>query len=522
MSAETVAKLLEKPRRSGNGWVACCPAHDDKNASLSLTDGTNGKVLAKCHAGCTFGGIAAALLKKGISLNSKEPQNSRGKLIATYDYRAEDGKLLFQSCRFEPKRFTQRQPDGKGGWQWNLRGVEPVPYRLPELKAATAAGKQVCIVEGEKDCDNLVKLGFEATTGPMGAGKWAPSLSPHFTGARVVIIPDNDEAGRKHAKLFGMSLSGFGAKVEVLELRELPERGDISDWIAAGGTAEQLHQQIECSALPWADWLADQPKHQETEQEIVARLAALSDFEYERVRKAEASALEIRPEFLDKQVAKARGHAAEAAEDEEVENFLAAPEPWPEPIDLADLLDRIVETAKAHLVLPAGGAEVVALWAVFSHAYDAFHISPYLTATSPTPECGKSTLLTFMSGLVPKPAAASNFTSAVIFRIIERWGPTLLIDEADTYLRDNIEMRGVLNGAHMRSTAYAARVIDTGGDHKPKFFPTFGAKFIALIGKLPVTLASRSIHIEMRRKTAGETVQPLRGDRIDHLTPLCR
>ena len=130
--------------------------------------------------------------------------------------------------------------------------------------------------------------------------------------------------------------------------------------------------------------------------------------------------------------------------------------------------------------------------------------------------------LDVVSGLVPKPAAASNFTTAVIFRIIEAWGPTLLIDEADTYLRDNIEMRGVLNGAHMRSTAYAARVIDAGGDHKPKFFPTWGPKFIALIGKLPVTLASRSIHIEMRRKTAGETVQPLRGDRIDHLTPLCR
>jgi putative DNA primase/helicase len=83
-------------------------------------------------------------------------------------------------------------------------------------------------------------------------------------------------------------------------------------------------------------------------------------------------------------------------------------------------------------------------------------------------------------------------------------------------------MRGVLNGAHMRSTAYAARVIDAGDDHKPKFFPTWGPKFIALIGKLPVTLASRSIHIEMRRKTAGEAVQPLRGDRLDHLTPLCR
>jgi hypothetical protein len=128
MSAEIVAKQLAKASRSGNGWVACCPAHDDKNASLSLTDGTDGKVLAKCHAGCTFGAIAAALLKRGISLNSKEPRNSRGKLIATYDYRAEDDKLLFQSRCFDPKGFTLRQPDGAVGGQRNLHGVEP-PYR---------------------------------------------------------------------------------------------------------------------------------------------------------------------------------------------------------------------------------------------------------------------------------------------------------------------------------------------------------------------------------------------------------
>ena len=434
----------------------------------------------------------------------------------------EAGKLLFQSCRFEPKRFTQRQPDGKGGWLWNLRGVELVPYRLPELKKAIAAGRQVCIVEGEKDADNLVKLGFEATTGPMGAGKWSPQLCPHFTGARVVIIPDNDGPGRGHARLVGGALGGFAAELVVLELPDLPEKGDVSDWIAAGGNAKLLGQLIECSALPWADWLADQPVHKETEQETLARLAALSAFEYDRCREAEAQALNVRPATLDKEVAKARGQAAEDAEDDEVDDFLVDPEPWPESVDLADLLDRIVDAAKAHLVLPPGAAEVIALWAVFAHAHDAFHISPYLTATSPTPECGKSTLLTFVSGLVPKPAAASNFTTAVIFRIIEAWGPTLMIDEADTYLRDNIEMRGVLNGAHMRSAAYAARVIDAGDDHKPKFFPTWGPKFIALIGKLPVTLASRSIHIEMRRKKAGETIQPLRADRIDHLKPLCR
>ena len=120
------------------------------------------------------------------------------------------------------------------------------------------------------------------------------------------------------------ALGGLTAELVVLELPDLPEKGDVSDWVAAGGNAKLLGQLIECSALPWADWLADQPVHQETEQETLARLAALSDFEYDRCREAEAQALNIRPATLDKEVAKARGHAAEAAEGDQVENFLAA------------------------------------------------------------------------------------------------------------------------------------------------------------------------------------------------------
>ena len=157
-----------------------------------------------------------------------------------------------------------------------------VPYRLPELKKAIAAGRQVCIVEGEKDAgDNLVRLGFEATTGPMGAGKWSPQLCPHFTGARVSSFPTmtgwprSRQAGR-------WSTRRPCRRGRCARAADLPEKADVSDWIAAGGNAKLLGQLIECSALPWADWLADQPVHKETEQETLARLAALSAFEYDR------------------------------------------------------------------------------------------------------------------------------------------------------------------------------------------------------------------------------------------------
>ena len=212
--------------------------------------------------------------------------------------------FCFRAAVSSPNASHSASPTARAGGYENLRGVELVPYRLPELKKAIAAGRQVCIVEGEKDADNLVKLGFEATTGPMGAGKWSPQLCPHFTGARVVIIPDNDGPGRGHARLVGGALGGFAAELVVLELPDLPEKGDVSDWIAAGGNAKLLGQLIECSALPWADWLADQPVHKETEQETLARLAALSVFEYDRCREAEAQALNVRPTTLDKEVAK--------------------------------------------------------------------------------------------------------------------------------------------------------------------------------------------------------------------------
>jgi putative DNA primase/helicase len=107
-----------------------------------------------------------------------------------------------------------------------------------------------------------------------------------------------------------------------------------------------------------------------------------------------------------------------------------------------------------------------------------------------------------------------------VFRAIDKWYPTLLIDEADSFLRDNEELRGILNSGHGRANAYVIRTV--GENYEPMHFSTWSAKAIALIGKLPATLASRAIHIELRRMKADEHVEPLRLDRLDHLKPLMR
>ena len=229
--------------------------------------------------------------------------------------------------------------------------------------------------------------------------------------------------------------------------------------------------------------------HSETFDEAVARLASLSALEYEQIREAEAKRLKIRLVVLDEEVKKAWSRTG--AEVSDAADFLINPEPWPEPVNVARLLDNITQLARAHLVLPKGAAEVIALWVLHAHAHNCFGISPVLGITSPTPECGKTTCLTLLGALVPRACQASNITTAALFRAVEEWQPTLLIDEADTFLKNSDELRGVLNSGHQRSSAYVIRT--TGEAHEPKRFRTWAPKVVALIGKLPATLASRAI-----------------------------
>ena len=187
------------------------------------------------------------------------------------------------------------------------------------------------------------------------------------------------------------------------------------------------------------------------------------------------------------------------------------PEPWSEPVDLAPLLDELRARFRRHLALPEGAAEAMALWVVFTHAFDAADISPRLALLSPVPECGKTTAFSLLAHLVPKPLLASNMSPAVVFRAIEKFRPTLLMDEADTYLEQNEEFRGILNSGHTPDAAAVWRC--DGQDFTPRGFSTWAPMAIAKIGGLAPTLASRSIIIKMRRKRPDEHVEGFRSDR---------
>jgi hypothetical protein len=245
-AAELVARL-PGARRTPKGWEARCPAHDDKTASLSVGEGADGRVLLKCFAGCTFNAIVSALGVRPADLFPPKPEHAgrtRGRIVATYDYTDAAGKLRFQVVRCTPKTFRQRRPDPEepDGWRWDMAGVERVLYRLPDVLKAKAEGRAVFCVEGEKDADALAALGVCATCNPGGAGKWADGYTATLTGARVVILPDKDPAGRRHAALVLRVLTGKARSVRVVELpnRDGHAVKDAADWIGAGGTVEEL------------------------------------------------------------------------------------------------------------------------------------------------------------------------------------------------------------------------------------------------------------------------------------------
>ena len=182
----------------------------------------------------------------GIGSGAEPP---RGRIVAAYDYFDADGALAFQVVRMAPKDFRQRRPDGAGGWVWKMKGVALVPYRLPDLMAAPP-NAPVFVVEGEKDADALHALGLVATCNPGGAGKWQPEFGQWLRGRDVVVLPDNDDAGEAHARDVAAKLAGAAASIRVISLPDLPAKGDVSDWLAAGGTREALARLVEAPPPP--------------------------------------------------------------------------------------------------------------------------------------------------------------------------------------------------------------------------------------------------------------------------------
>jgi len=371
-------------------------------------------------------------------------------IVASYDYTDERGGLLFQTLRYEPKSFRQRRPDVDGGWAYHLDGTRRVLYRLPEVVEGVKAGRWIVVVEGEKDADRLAQLGPVATTSPMGAGKWLDEYSKGLKGAKVAIIPDNDEPGRKHAELVAQSVSkAEAAKVVVVELDGLPDKGDVSDWLEQGHTPNELKTLI-TEAKPWEPKGVPASKVEANAGNRASILGALA----------------------------CRPHSTRA-------------------------LLRAVEIVLRRYVVFAAPAQVTAtaLWVLHTYPFEAFETTPYLAVTSAAKRCGKSQLLELASLLVARPWLVIEPTEATLFRTVDARRPTLLVDETDaTFGKDSSATEGLraIYNAGYRKGAAVPRCVGT--QHEVRDFEVFCPKAFAGIKSLPDTVADRSVPIVLQRR----------------------
>jgi len=456
-SLDDFLSLLQGVTKQRDGeYMALCPGHDDHNPSLGII--LRGQtILMKCYAGCeTEKTLAAMGLTKADLFLEKyhEPPHAQRKEVAVYKYQD------FEVVRYDPKGFAQRRPGRNGSYIWNLDGVTRTLYHQNELPAAIEKGTIIFIAEGEKDIDRLLGLGLTATCNPGGAGKWLPQYTTALKGADLVIIPDNDKAGKDHAAEVAKACHGIAAGVRILEL---PGPGkDVSDWLDNDGCDVATLQALAAACPTWD--LPSSPVSKHTDNSNV------------------------------------------------VSNDGARPIPLMT-MPGAELLDQVTGFLLQYVVLTRAQANTLALWVAHTHAFEAAEATPYISITSPEKRSGKTRLLEVLELVVNRPWLTGRVTPAVLARKVDKDEPTLLLDESDAAFNGDKEyaetLRGILNTGHRRG-GKASVCTGQGANISFKDLSTFCPKAIAGIGKLPDTVSDRSITIILKRRTASEFIERFR------------
>jgi putative DNA primase/helicase len=497
---------------SGQQVLAPGPGHDPEDLSLAVKINDAGDDIV-VHSFADDDDLACKdYVHDKLGLPKWQPKKKKANgssgtawtVISEHVYRTAEGQpyLLVKKC-FDghKKQYPQFHWDGS---QW-LKGKPAgpkIPYLLPHLIAAQVS-LPVYLCEGEKDADALAKLGFVTTTASEGAkAAWDPAMTPHFADRNVVILPDADVPGRKHAQKVAKELAGTAKSIRVLDL--FPERTDgydVSEFLKHDPSGARLAK-LAREAGEWTP--ADEKKR---EDDLVTELTRLHGIDYAKRRKEIAKTLGVGVHDLDKAVSEKRDQSGAELQPEHWSD-----EPWPDQVPTGTLLDQLSDFYAKHVILPAHGATAMALWCLHAWAIDAAYVSPFLMFVSPEMRCGKSTAMSLLHWTGPRTVLASNISPAAIFRYIDRAHPTLLIDEAETHAQSD-EARGILNSGHTRDTAYVIRC--EGDANEPKRFPTWAPKAIASIGRLGATLRDRAIILPMKRKKRTERVSRMRGRDTD-------
>ncbi|MFM0715931.1 DUF3631 domain-containing protein [Paraburkholderia strydomiana] len=569
LTTNRVTEILDRldgARQTGSDqWVARCPAHDDRNPSLSIGVNGDGGVLLHCHAGCEFRDVLAAMgfdsrtaPRVAPLTGTERKRRAAERVMRAKDAAAKATAILanaMQACDDHPylmrkgvrpvaaireidvekvKALAGYMPKANGE---PLRGrllVAPVRIdgRLSTLELIDEAGRKSALAGGEKEpgfwsvvlleprpsriviaegaatalsiheCTRVATVAALSSSNLM---KVAKALRAKHPDAKLIVAGDlgnGEEQARQAAKAVGASLAfpDFGAN------RQADEK-DFNDMHRVRG-AGAVRALIEAAQVPQAKPDARAEANDGSDAQAIARLAKLPAIEYERTRADAAQRLGIRPTLLDKLV-KATRDEAEEAKQKPFEDT----EPHGEPVDGAELLNEIATAIRRFVVADVETIAAVALWIVAAWFVEVLHVAPMLMIDAPERACGKTQLLTVAGRLVPRPATAAGISPSALFRMVEKYTPTLLIDEIETVLtREAEELRGLLNCGHSRDSAYVWRSVPVGDEWEPRRFGTFGFKALSGINahRLAETITSRSIIATLRKKLKEEKADKLR------------
>ena len=360
-------------------------------------------------------------------------------------------------------------------------------------------GDKIIIAEGYSTAASIHEATGHTVIVAFDAGNLVPVAEiirkKYGTDLEIVIAADNDqwkpEVGNIGIEAATNAAIEIDAKVAIPEFKDdTSQPTDFND-LASLESLSVVADQV-AAAKPVG-------KVQALKAEC-DKLLSLDPIEREFDRDRLSAKYNVRKSVIDKYLSK----ESKKSLDESIKSVVSETQPAADPVDGNALLNQISDGLTSRVILPEGAADAISLWIMLTYCHNAFNVLPILGVTSPTKRCGKTTLIEILQGLTDKGLAASNLTPAAIFRTIEKFTPTLLIDEADTFLKNNDEMRGILNSGHTRASAFVIRL--EGDNHEPVKFSTWGPKAIGMIGTLPDTLEDRSIVIQLARKMPSEKI----------------
>lgn len=482
---------VETTKKEGKNWIALCPFHPDQNRPNLYIDEEKGTY--HCFA-CN---------KKGFLYNPnyrKSGDRHNKNIVATYDYKDEQGNLLYQVVRFYPKSFSQRRPDGNNGWIWNLRGISPVLYLLPELIQST---NPVLIAEGEKDVDNLVKWRLTATTSPMGAGKWKVSYNKYLKDKEVILMPDHDQPGYQHCQQIGQSLQGIAGKIKWLELPGLEEKEDISDWIKKDGTKEKLLQLIKQApdfTLKKCDKGTGKPINPKLKDRIKTIIPNLIHLVRDQGRTkyllCKNNQFVIEDYFIeeDKRYSPKQNLPIKMLNPSILKRSFN--------LDTAQLVTEIDDFIKSYLEMPFDSDYLVlALWVFHTYLIEKFNTTPILYFYG-VKETGKSRAGEVLSELAFRTQRLTSLTEATLFRSVELFKPTLIIDEIRLWGRGgNQGLADLMKTTYKRGLKVSRVNMNKNGEDQIEHFDTFTPLVICTTESIPDIIESRCIPFTMQKNS---------------------